>query len=106
MFKSAITELKLLKCDEINKYLVGRLMYRIYNEDRMLFDSMLMKNVQVHNYDTRQRDHYHVHGFQSRLGKINLRDNGVIVWNNILSSGVPVDASQAVFFQTIEMCYN
>ena len=38
------TELKLLKCDEINKYLVGRLMYRIYNEDITLFDSMFMKN--------------------------------------------------------------
>ena len=27
------TELKLLKCDEMNKYLVGRLVDRIYNED-------------------------------------------------------------------------
>ena len=46
------TELKLLKCDEIHKYLVGRLMYRIYNEDITLFDSMFMKNEQVCNYDT------------------------------------------------------
>ena len=58
------TELKLLKCDEINKYLVGRLMYRIYNEDITLFDSMFMKNAKVHNYGTRQRDHYHVPGLK------------------------------------------
>ena len=96
------TELKLLKCDEINKYLVGRLMYRIYNEDITLFDSMFMKNEQVHNYDTRQRDHYHVPGFKSRLGKINLRYNGVIVWNSILSSGIPVDVSQAVFSKQLK----
>ena len=57
-----------------------------------------MKNVQIHNYDTRQRDHYHVPSFKSKLGKINLRYNGVIVWNNILSSGVPVDVSKAVLF--------
>ena len=57
---------------------------------------MFMKNVQVHNYDSRQRDHYHVLGFKSRLGKTNF----------ILTSGVPVDVSQAVFFQTIEMYYN
>ena len=38
------TELKLLKCDEINKYLVGRLMYRIYNDDVTLID-MCMKSV-------------------------------------------------------------
>ena len=81
-------------------------MYPIYNEDITLFDSMFMKNEQVHNYDTRQRDHYHVPGFKSKLGKINLRYNGVIVWNSLLSSGIPVDVSQAVFFQTIEMCYN
>ena len=96
------TELKLLKYDEINKYLVGRLMYRIYYEDITLFDSMFMKNEQVHNYDTRQRDHYHVPGFKSRLGKINLRYNGVIVWNSILSSGVPVDVSQAVFSKQLK----
>ena len=96
------TELKLIKCDEINKYLVGRLMYRIYNEDITLFDSMFMKNEQVHNYDTRQRDHYHVPGFKSRLGKINLRYNGVIVWNSILSSGIPVDVSQAVFSKQLK----
>ena len=51
---------------------------------------MLMQNVYVHNYDTRQRDRYRAPGFKSRLGKINLRYNGVICWNNILSSGVPM----------------
>ena len=50
--------------------------------------------------------HYHVPGFKSRPGKINLRYNGAIVWNSKLFSGVPVDVIQAVFFQTIEMCYN
>ena len=98
------TELKLLKRDEIIKYLVGRPIYWIYNEDNTLYDSMVMKNVQFHNHDICQRDRYHIPGFKSRLGKIKLRYNGVIVWNNILSSGVPVDASQVVFFQTIEMC--
>ena len=66
-------------------------MYWIYNEDITLFDSMFMKNVQVHNYDTRQRDYYHVPGYKSRLGKINLRYNGVIV------CVVPIDVSQEFF---------
>ena len=35
------TDLKLLKCDEINKYLVGRLMYRIYDKDVTLFNPYL-----------------------------------------------------------------
>ena len=70
--------------------MVGRLMYRIYSENITLFDSMLMQNVYVNNYDTRQRDRYRDPGFKSRLGKINLRYDGVIFWNNILSSGVPM----------------
>ena len=34
--------------------------------------------------------------------QINLRYNGVIVWNNILSSSVPVDVSQAVFSKQLK----
>ena len=52
--------------------LVGRLLYRMYNEDITSFDSMFMKNLQVHNYGTRQRDQYHIPGFKLRLGKINM----------------------------------
>ena len=96
------TNLKLLKCDEINKFLIGPLMYRIYIDDITLFNSMFMKNVQVHNYDTRQKEHYHLPCFKIRLGKINLRYNGVIVWNSILTSGIPVDVSQAVFSKTLK----
>ena len=76
------TELKLLKCDEINKYLIGRLMYRIYNEDITLFDSMFMKNEQVHNYDTRQRDHYHVPGLSQDLAKL-ICDTMVLLFGTV-----------------------
>ena len=64
--------------------------------DITLCHTMFLTNVQVHNYNTHQMDHYHVPGFKSRPGKINLRYNGVIVY--ILSSGGPVDVSQAAFF--------
>ena len=50
-----------------------------------------------------QRDNYHVPGFKSRIGKINLRYNGVIVWNTKLSSRDPDDACQAFFFFTKKM---
>ena len=97
-----LINLKLLKCDEINKFLIGRLMYRIYIDDITLFNSMFIKNVQVHNYDTRQKDHYHLPCFKTRLGKISLRYNGVIVWNSILTCGIPVDVSQTVFSKTLK----
>ena len=95
------TDLKLLKWQEIYKHLVVRLIYGIYNEGVTLFKSMSIKFVQFHNYDTRQRDHDHVPRFKSRLGKIKLRFNSVIVLNNILSIGGPVDTSHAVFLKKL-----
>ena len=96
------TNLKLLKCDEINKFLIGRLMYRIYIDDITLFNSMFMKNVQLHNYDRHQKEHYHLPCFKTRLGKVSLQYNDVIVWNSILTNGIPVGVSQAVFSQTLK----
>ena len=95
------TDLKLLKCQEMSKYLVVRHIHRIYNDGVTLFEYRFIKIVQMHNYDNRQRDHYNVPGFKSRLGKINLRFNNVIVLSYILSIGVPVDTSHAVFLQKL-----
>ena len=53
-------ELKLLKCNDINTYLIGRLMHRIYNGDITLLRSYFKKNKEVHQYGTRQINHYHV----------------------------------------------
>ena len=41
-------------------------MYWIYIDGITLFNPMFMKNVQVHNYNTRQKDHYHLHCFKTR----------------------------------------
>ena len=48
-------ELKLLKCTDINKYLVGRLLYKVYNNDYPLFQAMLVLNKNVHNHNTGRR---------------------------------------------------
>ena len=79
---SVFKELKLLKCTDINKYLVDRLMYRVYNNDYQLFQAMFVMNKHVHSHSTRQSDHYHVPLFKTRLGKSGLRFNGATVWNN------------------------
>ena len=76
------TELKLFKCDELNTYLVGPLMYRICNADITLFDSMFMKNVQVYNYDTRQRDHNHVPALNQDFAK-SICDTTVLLFGTI-----------------------
>ena len=53
-------------------------MYQIYDKDVAISNPMLMKNV--------QRNQYHV--FKSRLGKINLRYNDIIVSNTSIPADV------------------
>ena len=81
-------ELKLLKCNDINTYLIGRLMHRIYNGDITLLRSYFKKNKEVHQYGTRQINHYHVPPVKTELGKSALRFHGVVIWNKILNLGM------------------
>ena len=94
---SVFKELKLLKCTDINKYLVDRLMYRVYNNDYQLFQAMFVMNKHVHSHSTRQSDHYHVPLFKTRLGKSGLRFNGATVWNKILQLGFANETHEAAF---------
>ena len=59
-------KLKLLKCEDINKYLLSRLMYRIHHSDITMIDGYFIKNSNIHNYNTRQSDHYHVPNHRGR----------------------------------------
>ena len=81
-------ELKLLKCNDINTYLIGRLMHRIYNGDIILLQSYFKKNKEIHRYGTRQIDHYHVPSIRTELDKSALRFHGVFIWNKILNLGM------------------
>ena len=61
-------ELKLLKCSDINTYLISRLMHQIYNGDITLLSSYLKKNNEVHQYGNRQINHYHIPPVNTELG--------------------------------------
>ena len=96
-YRFCLQRVKLLKCTDINKYLVGRLMYRVYNNDYPLFQAMFVMNKNVHGHNTRHTDHYHVPLFKTRLGKSGLRYNGATVWNKILQLGLANETSEAAF---------
>ena len=74
-------KLKLLKCEDINKYLLSRLMYRIHHGDITMLDGYFIKNSNIHNYNTRQSDHYHVPSFKTNLGKACFKYQGALIWN-------------------------
>ena len=79
-------KLKLLKCEDINKYLLSRLVYRIHHGDITMLDRYFIKNSNINNFNTRQTGHYHVPSFKTNLGKacfinIKVRLFGTISWS-------------------------
>ena len=101
-------ELKLLKCNYINTYLIGRLVHRIYNGDISLLQSYVKINKEVHQYGTRQINHHHVPSVKTELDNSALRFHVVVIWNEILNLGMnPVMTEYD--FQKItycNICYN
>ena len=95
-------ELKLLKCNDINTYLIGRLMHRIYNGDITLLRSYFKKNKEVHQYGTRQINHYHVPPVKTELGKSALRFHGVVIWNKILNLGMDPVMTEYEFSKSLK----
>ena len=95
-------ELKLLKCNDINTYLIGRLIHRIYNGNITLLCSYFKKNKDIHQYSTRQTNHYHVPCVKTELGKSALRYHGVLIWNKILNIGVDPEISEYEFSKLLK----
>ena len=95
-------ELKLLKCNDINTYLIGRLMHRIYSGDITLLQSYFKKNKEVHQYGTRQINHYHVPPVKTELGKSALRFHGVVIWNNMLNLGMDPVMTEYEFSKSLK----
>ena len=47
--------LKCLSCTNINKYLIGRRMFKIHNDEAHMFRTFFTKNDEIHTHDTRQK---------------------------------------------------
>ena len=95
-------KLNLLKCEDINKYLIGRLMFRIHNNEMPIFHNFFTRNRDVHSHDTRQKDHFHIPPFKTKLRKASLRHNGASVWNMILKIGINTKSSEFQFAKSLK----
>ena len=95
-------KLKLLKCEDINKYLLSRFMYRIHHGDITMLGGYFIKNSNIHKYNTRQSDHYHVPSFKTNLGKACFKYQGALIWNNILKHEIDINASDHLFAKNIK----
>ena len=94
--------LKFLNCEDINKYLLSRLMYRIHHGDITMLDGYFIKNSNVHTHNTRQTDHYHVPPVKTNLGKASFKYQGALIWNNILKHEIDISVSDHLFAKNIK----
>ena len=78
------SQMKLLKADQIHKYLIGRLMFKVYHRDLDIFQDYFSLNSDIHDHSTRQTDHYHVPFYRTEMRKHCLRYCGAEIWNKIL----------------------
>ena len=85
--------MNLLKCEDIHKYLIGKLMYKVYNGELIMFQALFKKNSDFHSYHTRQMDHYHIPSFYF---------NGVVIWNTIYKLGIVDEVSECVYSRTLK----
>ena len=95
-------KLKLLKCEDFNKYLIGRLMFRIQNNELPIFQNFFTRKRDVHFHDTRQKDYLHIPPFKTKLGKASLRYNGASIWNVILKVGIDTKSSEFQFASSLK----
>ena len=95
-------QLKFLNCENIFKYLVGRLMYRVYHGELSTLQFLFVKNSDTHMHDTRQSGHYHIPVCRTNLGKSSLRSFGSWLWNKILSADISPNVSDFFFSRNLK----
>ena len=75
--------MNLLKYEDIHKYLIEKLMYKVYNGELIIFQALFNKNSDFHSYHTRQMECYHLPSARTKLAKSSFYYNGVVIWNNM-----------------------
>ena len=80
-------DLKILKCHEIHTYLISQFLYRYRNN--LLpssFKNQFIINHDVHNYNTRSQDKFHIGKFKTEVGKRFLTYYGIVKWNSFIDA--------------------
>ena len=89
----AFHQLRILPCLQINKYLIGHLMYRIHtNSILQKINGFFECNRDVHHHNTRQTNHFHLPRIRTDLGKFSFRYQGASIWNEILKSDISMES--------------
>ena len=92
------SELKIMKFMDINKYIIGKLMFKVNNgsvDD--IFPNYFVKNLDFHSYNTRQSHEYSTPRSRIKIGQKQFRYQGAVIWNKLLKLDITTDCSEQVF---------
>ena len=90
-------ELAVIKLKDINKYLIGRFMFRFCNANvPVLFNSYFQWKNEFHNYLTRTASHLHIPSMKTDLGQTYIRYRGALIWNALVRMNIDHNSSEAV----------
>ena len=83
--------------------LIGRFMHRCCNGNAPeIFVSYFQQNCDVHHYDTRTAQHFHIPQVKFDLAKTGIRYRGAVVWNVILSDNTNTNVSEALIKKVLK----
>ena len=96
--------LKCLTCTNINKYLIGRLMLKIHNDNDKahMFAEHFSQNCRNSCTWYQTKSHYHIPPFKTNLGKNSLRYTGAVLWNEVLKVGLNPETRDYSFAKGLE----
>ena len=78
-------------------------MYRVYHHKTLdVFVAMFTINNDVHGYNTRQSNHFHLPKPKKELKKSSLDYRGAIIWNNILSHDININLKEQGFSKELQ----
>ena len=96
-------ELDVLNLQQLNLYLIVRLMYKVYFGDMIhVFRNMFVVNQSIRPQVTRQSSHYHTPLYCKNIGQTSIRYMGTIIWNNVLKSSVSLNQSEMSFVKEVK----
>ena len=95
-------ELDVLNLQQLNVYLIVRLMYKVYIGDMIhVFRNMFVVNQSIRPQITRQSSHYHIPYDNKNIRQTSIRYRGTIIWNNVLKSSVSLNQSEMSFVKEV-----
>ena len=96
-------ELDVLNLQQLNLYLIVRLMYKVYNGDTIqVFRNMFVVNQSIRPQVARQSSHNHIPHYCKNIRQTSIRYRGTIIWNNVLKSSVSLNQSEMSFVKEVK----